>query len=552
MKKRAVLILVLIFVIGCAQETVQEQPKAVEEAVQEPITTEQEVMEPPQKADKFQTPSDFAGLEDNLNMLVETGNQIGPDHAEAFKKRIDDLEAQGQDVSILREKLAKLSAIKDEQGTPQEIPEGGKPPEGPPPTESYETRQENLKKMMKEIGTKCKEETPGYTVAASLVIDHEDTDNIYVAIRLKGVYKSTDGGKTWQAKNNGIFAYPDQEDMTKKCYDWAGFMEIDPTNPKRILLLPTDKNTGLIDDPYTEMSGIWETTDGGNSWRQMVHGDTNAGGHGGLAIDPNNPETIYFSSSNYAATYTEADPDDIFNTVGVLHKTTDNGKTWTELPTGWVPKQKTTATDTFYVTNLFVNPEDSNHLVGISQAHGHTEDDQEQEVDEQMGIIISKDAGKTWTSYSNLPEDYQTMSQGDVALQNFNNIFVNVHRFDYRLPPLTKHKSFYSTDGGKTFKQTTFYIHLAKYNPYDPTGKHMIGFAPWKGTEFFESKDAGKSWSTIAKPAAFDGYDMPAYDIVFDPKDQNIIYITGYSANVWKTTNGGSSWKKILDLEMIS
>jgi photosystem II stability/assembly factor-like uncharacterized protein len=87
------------------------------------------------------------------------------------------------------------------------------------------------------------------------------------------MYRSTDGGSTWQEINNGL--------PTR----WAKFrsVAIDPTDPQQI---------------YIGVEGtIYHSADGGDSWNQLGSALTTDGNIGRIAIDPTNPTTIYAAVS---------------------------------------------------------------------------------------------------------------------------------------------------------------------------------------------------------------------------------------------------------------
>jgi photosystem II stability/assembly factor-like uncharacterized protein len=127
-----------------------------------------------------------------------------------------------------------------------------------------------------------------------------------------GVYKSTDGGKTWA--NMGLK---------------------DTRSVARIVIDPTDANVvyiaaqGHLWGPNVER-GVFKTTDGGQTWKKVLFVDENSGATD-LVIDPVNPQTLY------AATYQRQRRTWGFNGGGPgsgIHRTTDGGATWTKLTNG--------------------------------------------------------------------------------------------------------------------------------------------------------------------------------------------------------------------------
>lgn len=89
-----------------------------------------------------------------------------------------------------------------------------------------------------------------------------------------GVYKSTDGGKTW--RNMGL---PDSGRV--------GRILIDPTNANSVYVCAL----GRLPAPQ-QQRGIYHTSDGGKTWEHQLFVDANTG-CSGLAMDPKNPRTLF-------------------------------------------------------------------------------------------------------------------------------------------------------------------------------------------------------------------------------------------------------------------
>ncbi|MBX6342987.1 MAG: glycosyl hydrolase, partial [Thermomicrobiaceae bacterium] len=124
-----------------------------------------------------------------------------------------------------------------------------------------------------------------------------------------GVYKSTDGGKTWT--NVGLAD-------TRHIGDIA----IHPDNPDIVYVAALGHAFG----PNPER-GVYRTTDGGKTWEKVLFRSEKAGAVD-LSMDPNNPRVIY-------ATTWEAQRGPWFLSSGGpgsgIFKTTDGGDTWVEL-----------------------------------------------------------------------------------------------------------------------------------------------------------------------------------------------------------------------------
>ncbi|MBP8239288.1 MAG: glycosyl hydrolase, partial [Saprospiraceae bacterium] len=125
-----------------------------------------------------------------------------------------------------------------------------------------------------------------------------------------GVFKSTDGGKTWQHLGLG-----------------------ESHHIGRIVLHPTDPNTawvavlGHLYSPHPER-GVFKTSDGGKTWRKVLYINDNAGAVD-LMIDPADPKTLYAASwerERRAWNFVEG------GAGSGLYKSSDGGEKWSKLP----------------------------------------------------------------------------------------------------------------------------------------------------------------------------------------------------------------------------
>jgi photosystem II stability/assembly factor-like uncharacterized protein len=124
-----------------------------------------------------------------------------------------------------------------------------------------------------------------------------------------GLFKSLDAGKTW--KFVGL-------ENSKSIHR----ILIDPTNPNTVFV-------GVLGDPFTPDNnrGVYKTTDGGNTWTQILF-TNNQSGVGDMVMDPFNPNKIFAAMYEHRRTpysFTSGGPG------SGLYLTYDGGKTWTKL-----------------------------------------------------------------------------------------------------------------------------------------------------------------------------------------------------------------------------
>jgi photosystem II stability/assembly factor-like uncharacterized protein len=132
-----------------------------------------------------------------------------------------------------------------------------------------------------------------------------------------GIYKSTDAGKTWTH-----LGLQDGQQIPA--------LAVDPRDPNRLF-------AAVLGHPYgpNEERGIFRSTDGGVSWQKVLYKDENTGASD-VAIDPSNPEVVYASLWEMREGPWE-DGNQFPGTGGGLFKSTDGGTTWKQLMTG-LPK----------------------------------------------------------------------------------------------------------------------------------------------------------------------------------------------------------------------
>jgi hypothetical protein len=175
----------------------------------------------------------------------------------------------------------------------------------------------------------------GLAGGTPLVIDPIQPLRLYAGGN--GMFRSTDGGKTWSPINNGLAAR------------FIVALVIDPLTPTTLYVATIDSFGGA--------GGVYKSTDGGNSWNLRRNGMTNTNLRS-LAIDPVTPTTLYAGAFN-----------------GPIYKTTDGADNWTPSvsPRPFVP------------LSLAVDPHTPTRVFAT-------------EATSSGGVFRSIDAGATWQS----------------------------------------------------------------------------------------------------------------------------------------------------------
>jgi len=111
----------------------------------------------------------------------------------------------------------------------------------------------------------------------TIVLDPADAKRMYVAISSGGVYRTDDGGHTWQARNHGIRVvhqpekYPEFGQCVHK-------IAMHPAKPERLFL--------------QNHWGLYRSDDGANSWRDIANGVPSDFGFA-MAMHPHDPDCVY-------------------------------------------------------------------------------------------------------------------------------------------------------------------------------------------------------------------------------------------------------------------
>ncbi len=125
-----------------------------------------------------------------------------------------------------------------------------------------------------------------------------------------GVYKSTDGGENWT--NMGL---RDSEHIAK--------ILVDPKDSNRVLVCATGH---LWDD--NQERGVYQTSDGGQTWKKVLGGANGSTGCGFMALSPQEPKTVFASLWDFRRqgwTFRSGGPG------SGLYRSSDGGEHWTEL-----------------------------------------------------------------------------------------------------------------------------------------------------------------------------------------------------------------------------
>ena len=261
-----------------------------------------------------------------------------------------------------------------------------------------------------------------------------------------GVYKTTDGGKSWI--NTGL----------RDGLQISG-ITVDPKNPNRVF-------AAVLGHPYgpNVERGVFRTLDGGGHWEKVLGPDSDTGAVA-VALDPTKSSTVY--AALWAARQAPWENGNWAGKTSGLFKSVDGGSTWKRITEG-MP----TSVGRIGFTVCAANPKRLYAMVDASK---------------DGGVYRSDDAGAHWVKTN---DEARVRGRGD----DFAEIRVDPTRPDVVYAGNTS--MYKSVDGGRSFvclkgapggdDYHTIWIH--------PKNPDLIGLAADQGATI--SVNGGETWSS--------------------------------------------------------
>ena len=440
-----------------------------------------------------------------------------------------------------------------------------------------------------------------------MAVDPRDANRLFVAVAghpygpnpERGIYRSTDGGQSFEKV------------LSKDENIGGNDVEIDPSDPNIVYATLWEAREGPWENGEFSgtSAGIFKSTDGGQTWRQLAGGLPSGIIQAYITIARSDPKQLFavvaikggvefYRSADGGETWSTVttdprprprigggdlpipaidpkNPDVVYVVSTVTWKSTDGGKTWTGFrgaPGG----------DDYQ--NIWINPSDPQIIVLTSD----------------QGAIVTVNGGQTWSSWYNQPTaqlyhvnadnafPYRLCSgqqeSGSVCISSRGNdgeiTFRDWHpvaaeEYGYVVPdPLDPDIVF----GGKLTRydrrtaqaQNIIPVPLGApdfrvirtepivFSPFDP---HLMYFA---ANALWATRDGGRSWKQMSPDLTRKTFEVPATVGIYSsdpsaqPRQRGVIYALALSevdrnrmwagtddGLIWLTTDGGAHWNNI-------
>jgi photosystem II stability/assembly factor-like uncharacterized protein len=375
-----------------------------------------------------------------------------------------------------------------------------------------------------------------------IIVDPRDPNRLFVAVlghpygpnAERGIFRSTDGGRTFDK-----VLYKDEN---------TGGIDVafDPQNAQTIYAVLWEARqapweNGAFSGPG---SGMFKSTDGGATWRQIGRGlptfDRDGLGRIGIGIAPSLPNRVFatvdaarngglYRSDDGGETFTKAtedarvvsrasdfaevkvdpkNPDVVFTASIVAWKSTDGGKTFSALrgaPGG----------DDYH--RFWINPDNPDIILLIAD----------------QGATVTVNGGKTWSSWYNQP----TAQMYHVSTDN---------AFPYRVCSGQQESGsacvLSRSDNGRITFMDWHPVAVEEYGYVapDPLDPDIV----YGGKVTRYDRRTGQVQNVAPKLARSPEYRaLRTAPLLFSPVNPRKLYFA--TNTVWQTTNGGQSWQEI-------
>ncbi|MCA1592894.1 MAG: glycosyl hydrolase [Acidobacteria bacterium] len=423
----------------------------------------------------------------------------------------------------------------------------------------------------------------------------------------RGVYMTTDGGRTWART-----LYVDNE-------HGVADMDIDPSNPNILYAVMWKfRRTPWTHTSGSERGGLFKSIDGGRTWKKLEGGLPKLVGRMGVAVAPSNPNIVYAITEAKEGTFWRSD---------------DRGETWRN-----VSKQTSIVSRGFYYTHVRVDPTNENRVYAAASTlftsvdggrtfrpiSGRTHVDfhafwidplnpKRLWQGQDGGAAVSYDQGETWESIQNLPvgqfyqvfadnrqpfyyvmgglqdngtwtgpsrtrepagilnDDWRMLSFGDgfYALNHPDDpeLYLtesqggNIVRTDFRTREQQLVAPYLGDDGGPALDAKYRFNWNSPIIP-SPHDKNTVYLT---GNVVFKSRDFGKTWTTISPdltnndkskqqsaggPVAFENTGAEYYETIISfaesPLRAGVLWAGTDDGNLQLSTDGGKNWTNLV------
>jgi len=321
---------------------------------------------------------------------------------------------------------------------------------------------------------------------------------------------------------SGLFG----QDLSK-FYEGLEFRNIGPFRGGRVTAVAGVRGQPLVFYQGATGGGVWKTTDGGGNWMPVSDKFFKTGSVGAIGVAESDPNVIYVGMGEAPIRGNVSNGDGVY-------KTTDGGKTWTNVG----------LKGAYQISRVRVHPKNPDLVYVAAQGHVWGPN-------AERGIFRSKDGGRTWDKVL-FVSDKTGASDLCMDPNNPRVLYAGMWQV-YRKPWLLESGGsegglYRSTDGGDTWKK------LAGGLPEGVVGNIGVaisGARPdriWTIVEaekggVFRSDDGGEKWTKTNSENKLRQRAWYYSRIYADPKNPDEVYVL--NTGMYRSNDGGKTFNPI-------
>jgi photosystem II stability/assembly factor-like uncharacterized protein len=330
------------------------------------------------------------------------------------------------------------------------------------------------------------------------------------------------------AYDSSLYSNPSATSTRFKALRWR---LVGPFRGGRVDAVAGDPNRPLVFYFGAVNGGVWKTTNGGQTWRNVTDGKSDISSVGAIAVAQSDPNVIYVGTG-------ESQPrEDLTYGTGV-YRSTDAGQTWHHLG----------LTDTQQIGDVVIDPRDPEraYVAAIGHAFGPNA---------ERGVFRTTDGGKSWKKVLFLNDSTGAM---DLSIDPVNPRILFASMWKFQRTPWGMNAGggrsglWKTTDGGDTWKEISFNPGI----PEKPLGKIGVSIspanhlrvyasieAPDSAGGIFRSDDGGDTWQRTSDDQKWSVRAWYYSAVTADPTDENTVYVMNLS--VWRSVDGGKTFSRV-------
>lgn len=320
---------------------------------------------------------------------------------------------------------------------------------------------------------------------------------LYGTSETRGLYRTVDGGKNWER-----ILYTSEQ---TGCID----VVLDPQNPEELYAAMWQRSRKAFNIDYAgPESGIFKSTDGGETWKKLSNGlpGGDAVGRIGIALSESNPNILF---SIFAA--------EDGSLAGVF-KTTDGGESWAR--TADQDMADNYRTFGWWFGQIRIHPQNPDFIFAMG-----------------LDLYFSQDGGATWNDYLTY-----AISTGLITVEQINNGTADVMHVDQHAMAFHPNDPNYIVAGndGGVYISRTDPLNFKNQNNFSNIQFYTCEIDPSAPTRIYGGTQDNGTWGN------FDGqsdswiklFGGDGFQVEVDPTNSNSIYLEFQFGNLFHFLDG--------------